>query len=299
MNQPEGSGLHIVHSHTPGDADDTASTGAVLALDVGGTHLRYALARHRRELHGSLSTQREDTQSGDPLGQIRRVVLGAHEAVPLAQVVIGLPGVVYGGQLYDAPNLSALQDAAALHTLGEILPCPVTFMNDGNLAALGEGGDDLAFVAIGTGLGCGLVRGGQVMAGAHGQAGELGLLPLPDGSVLEDLLSGPGLRRRFAWYGGAGDALTSQTAAGQRVRDDLAYALEYLLRVLTLAFDPRQIVFGGGLGLKLGPLIDRAWQAAQRHLSHIPCPTLSQHGDNAALIGGLRLGLQQKGAAHG
>lgn len=273
---------------------EQSRSGAVLALDMGGTNLRRAVAWSLPDLQTPLQTWRERSNPTDPAGQIRQVVQAAHDTHgPLSHVTIGLPGVVHNGQIYEAPNLSALQDASALGELRLALPCPVTFMNDCNLAALGEGADDLAFIAIGTGLGCGLVRGGQVMLGEHGQAGEFGLLPFQDG-VLEDLLSGPGLARRFTAYGGSGEALDFVGEAGERLQSDFQSALGYLLRVVTLSFDPRQIVFGGGLGLQLGDQIEAAWLGVRGELSHIPRPTLSRYGDDAALIGGLRLALSNQ-----
>lgn len=284
--------------------------GAVLALDLGGTHLRTAVARTWRELKTPLDAGREATQVGDPLAQINRVVLGAaRQHGPLRHVVVGLPGVIHGGQVYDAPNLSALQGADVLAALCASLPCPVTFVNDCNLAALGElhGADptgDLAFIAIGTGLGAGLVRGGQIVVGAHGQAGEFGLLPLPggltqDGAVLEDLLSGPGIQRRFAALGGQGDALTAVDQAGQALHGELQRVLAYLLRVVALSIDPHQIVFGGGVGLRLGKLIENAWQEVRAVVGHVPRPTLSRYGDHAALVGGLHLALAEVGGKDG
>lgn len=291
-----------MHNIQKDNEPHAALPGAVLALDMGGTHLRYAVSHSVQDLSEQLEVQRERSDPKDPLEQLRRVVEGVHALTPLTQVIIGLPGVVHAGQIYAAPNLTALQDPAALPTLRGALPCPVTVMNDCNLAALGEaqdGTDDLVFIAIGTGLGCGLMRGGAVMAGEHGQAGELGLLPLPDGNVLEDLLSGPGLQGRYARYGGTTDPLTDECEAGQCTRTDLVQALEYLLQVVSLSFDPRRIVFGGGLGMHLGPLVDTAWQSVQTRLNHIPRPTLSGHGEHAALIGGLRLGWQNLGAGYG
>ncbi|GAA4018046.1 ROK family protein [Deinococcus rubellus] len=285
-------------------------SGVVLAIDLGGTHLRTALARTWNDLDAPLDVRREPTQTGDPAAQIRRVVLeAAQRHGPLRHAVVGLPGVIHVGQVYDAPNLGALQGRDVLAALGASLPCPATFVNDCNLAALGESRGtaaegDLAFIAIGTGLGAGLVRGGQIIPGAHGQAGEFGLLPLPDGltqagAVLEDLLSGPGIQRRFAALGGMGAALTSTDEAAQRLRGELQHALAYLLRVVTLGIDPQQIVFGGGVGLQLGALLEAAWQEVRNVVGHVPRPTLSRHGNHTALIGGLRLALLADGGSHG
>ena len=56
----------------------------------------------------------------------------------------------------------------------------MALVNDINLAALGEewqgvarGVDDFAFLSVGTGLGMGLVLGGELHSGRHGAAGEL------------------------------------------------------------------------------------------------------------------------------
>lgn len=61
---------------------------------------------------------------------------------------------------------------------------PVMLENDVNLAVLGEqwlgrgqGIDDLAFIALGTGIGAGLIVNGALVRGAAGTAGELGYLP--------------------------------------------------------------------------------------------------------------------------
>lgn len=261
----------------------------VLALDMGGTHLRSALGDERGHL---IARARQRSDAHDPAGQLRAVVQAAHtQHGPLQHVVVGLPGVVDDDRVYDAPNLPGLQEEAALSRLRAQLPCTATFMNDCNLAALGEGEDDLAFVAVGTGLGCGLVRAGRSVTGAHGQAGEFGLLPL-EGGVLEDLLSGPGLARRFHEHGGQGNALAALAdpdGPGARTAGDLTRALAYLLEVIALSFDPRHIVLGGGVGLRLAAPLEAAWQRARERLPRLPRPRLSQHGDDAALLGGLRL----------
>lgn len=282
--------------------------GAVLALDLGGTHLRTAVARTWRELDLPLDARREATRVGDPLAQLGRAV-AARQHGPLRRVAVGLPGVIHGGQVSGAPNLSALEGPDVLAALCASLPCPATFVHDCNLAALGElhGADpagDLTFIAIGTGLGAGLVRSGQIVAGAHGQAGECGLLPLPgrppqDRTVLEDLLSGPGLQRRFAALGGQGDALSASDQAGQTLHAELQRALASLLRVVALSIDPHQIVFGGGVGLQLGKLIEAAWLEVRAVVDHVPRPTLSRYGDHAALVGGLRLALTDSGGNDG
>src|SRR5580700_8679015 len=72
--------------------------------------------------------------------------------------------------------------------LADRLGLPVIYNNDGNSAALyahhvrfgAESGHRSSVAAIvGTGLGGGIVEGGQVIKGAAGMAGELGHVPIP------------------------------------------------------------------------------------------------------------------------
>ena len=69
---------------------------------------------------------------------------------------------------------------ASASELQAALDLPVTLENDINLAALGEqwqgvarGVDDFVFLSVGTGMGAGLVLGGELHRGRHGAAGEL------------------------------------------------------------------------------------------------------------------------------
>ena len=82
--------------------------------------------------------------------------------VRLAENVPGLEGRPFGGELAARLGL------------------PVTLENDINLAALGEqragvarGVDDFAFLSVGTGMGAGIVLGGELHRGRHGAAGEV------------------------------------------------------------------------------------------------------------------------------
>jgi glucokinase-like ROK family protein len=67
------------------------------------------------------------------------------------------------------------------------LGCPVLVDNDVNIMALGEkhagiarSVDDFLFVKIGTGIGCGIVVGGEVYRGVSGSAGDIGHIRVDD-----------------------------------------------------------------------------------------------------------------------
>jgi predicted NBD/HSP70 family sugar kinase len=73
------------------------------------------------------------------------------------------------------------QGVSIIEKLHEIYPCPIYIENDANLGAIAErwwgagvGGEDLAFIQIATGVGAGLILGGELYRGSGGSAGEIG-----------------------------------------------------------------------------------------------------------------------------
>jgi glucokinase len=120
-------------------------------------------------------------------------------------VGVGLPGSVdaVAGVLALAPALE-LRDVAVRELLRAAVGMPVAIDNDANAAAwaehrLGAGREhgDLLLLALGTGVGCGVVADGRIFRGAHGFAVEVWHLQVEPGNPgrLGDLASGTGLTR--------------------------------------------------------------------------------------------------------
>src|SRR5882757_4196365 len=113
----------------------------------------------------------------------------------ITQTVIGSPGV------YD-PRRNAMKltgglrgwdRPAALAGLREAFGPSLVMENDVDAAALAERAlghgrevDHFAFVHIGSGIGMGLVIGGQLLRGAHGVAGEIAYMPLSGGAGADE-----------------------------------------------------------------------------------------------------------------
>lgn len=141
----------------------------------------------------------------------------ADESLPygrIAGVGVGLPGLVErpSNTVVMLPNLV---DVSGIDVFGELRAAtdlPLVFDNDANAATYGEwrcgaarGVDDFIYIALGTGIGAGIVAGGQLQRGAHGFAGEFGHLKISaDGlecscgsaGCLETVASGPNIVRR-------------------------------------------------------------------------------------------------------
>src|SRR5262249_5390105 len=143
----------------------------------------HVIAQARRE------TPAEDVNK--TLDFIVEVVDELSEGREVTGVGIGAAGWfdAHRNRALFAPNL-AWRTEPLPERAPERLPVPVIVDNDGNVAAWAEfrygaareATDSMALVALGTGIGGGIVLGGKLMTGAFGMAGEPGhARVVPDG----------------------------------------------------------------------------------------------------------------------
>jgi len=116
------------------------------------------------------------------------------QQIDLAEVLgvgVGIPGMVnrHEGLVYACPNLNVLDGAPIGPESSKELGVPVYIDNNTNLIALGEhtagvgqGVDHMAFISVGSGVGCGLILDGHVYHGGDDAAGEFGhTIVIPNG----------------------------------------------------------------------------------------------------------------------
>ena len=163
----------------------------VVGVDVGGQTTKIGVVDTRGEVL-TQSVIRTDTYGTDAgayvaalADAITKVVEAAGKVGEIRGVGVGAPnGNYYTGTIAFAPNLAwaangSIEFAKMLsEKLGGI---PVSLTNDANAAAVGEmaygvarGMKDFIMITLGTGVGSGIVIGGQVVYGHDGFAGELG-----------------------------------------------------------------------------------------------------------------------------
>ncbi len=260
-----------------------------IGIDVGGTKvLGVALAADGRVV----SEHRVPTPSGAAeLIQSLLDVVGVLDALTgLADLPVGVgaPGMVTRtGEVLFAPNLAGAHHLALAQRLAHGLSARRRLMvdNDATCAGWGEvvhgaarGAGDAVIVTLGTGIGGGIVTGGQLLRGANGFAGEIGHMVIdPSGPICpcgragcwERYASGSGLGRlaRDAAHAGRsarlvelaggdpesvrGEHVTQAAGEGDpgalEVMDRFSWWLAAGLANLANAFDPSVIVIGGGL----------------------------------------------------
>lgn len=160
---------------------------AVLGIDIGGTSIKAGLFTPEGELLEERKIRTPELTGPDAYaivtGGLTRV-LEAHDSTPEDVIALGLdiPGpVADDGTVGFLPNIK-LDPEGLVNAIGETFPnAQVAFVNDANAAALGEmwagvakGVSSYVLIALGTGVGAGVVVGGKLVAGAFGAGGEIG-----------------------------------------------------------------------------------------------------------------------------
>jgi glucokinase len=265
-----------------------------IGVDLGGTKIQVGVLAGVETLWESRETSRGQDQ--DELVELLvREVNAARAARPDAVAVgLGVPATINQerGVAIAAVNLPLL-DLPVRDVVEERVGLPVFLDNDGNVAAFAEflygaarGKPTMVMLTIGTGIGGGLILGGEIFRGATGAGAELGHVVIqadgppcqgncPNHGCVEALASGTALGRegRAAAESAPDSALGKLLAEGREV-DGLAVteaALagdETAVGVFDLIggrlgvacasfaniFEPEAIVVGGGV-IKAGDLL--------------------------------------------
>jgi glucokinase-like ROK family protein len=187
------------------------------AVDLGASSIDVEITDGRLEPLAAYG-EPADIRSGPKviLGRVHEILakLKAEGAfATLHAIGIGVPGPVSfrDGVPVSPPIMPGWDRYPVRDVLAREYGCPVVVDNDVNIMAIGEryGGvarsiDNLLFLKIGTGVGCGIYLGGEVYRGTDGCAGDIGHMWLDDhgpvcscGNVgcLEALFSGAALAR--------------------------------------------------------------------------------------------------------
>ena len=205
-----------------------------IGVDLGGTNLRIAAVDEQGGLVekvtlGTRVSLGRDRVIDDMCDAIQRMSEKFKDTAPLLGIGIGVPGIIdmQTGLLRESPNLPGWAEYPVRAEIERRLKTIVILENDANVAALGEKWlgaakdfADMAMLTLGTGVGGGLVLGGEIWRGANGMAGEFGHTTVePDGhpcgcgnrGCLEQYASATAVVRlaREAIASGSGSALAA------------------------------------------------------------------------------------------
>lgn len=261
----------------------------VLAVDLGGTKSAWAVVDARGAVieHAREPAWRDYKSAAARIAELARGASGAGVIVP---------GIYDAGSGRAwAPNLWGMDEVPLRAAIEDRLGGPVTIDSDRCGYVLGEqwlgaarGLLDVVFVAVGTGIGAGILSGGRLIRGAHGIAGAVGWSALTRewkdeyarAGCWESEAAGPALER-----GADLDEAAEYTAMG--------------VANLISALNPAMVVLGGGVLQSEYPWADEVRRRAARWAQPVAFARTriekTALGGDAGLFGAARLALLARG----
>ncbi|MFD2618303.1 ROK family glucokinase [Terrilactibacillus laevilacticus] len=255
-------------------------------------------------------------ENGHTLDQVRGIGLGAPGFIEMST-----------GFIYQAVNIG-WKDYALKEELENETGFPVIIDNDANIAAIGEmwlgagkGSKDLLCVTLGTGVGGGVITGGEVVHGITGMAGEIGhVTVIPEGGspcncgktgcletvssatgirrlALEALNENPGLGLLQTMFEENGDISAAdifncakeKDALSMRIVETASYYLGFALANISMINNPEKIVIGGGVSRAgetlLEPVKRYFKQYALSRVSQATDIVIATLGNDAGILG--------------
>jgi predicted NBD/HSP70 family sugar kinase len=283
------------------------SLGCVLAVDVGAINVRLAAA----DVAGRIFEQRTFPTSSTPdAKRFRQVLVAALDELsqasdgPVLAITLAVPAIVEPQtRRVSLATIAGWPKGDPARWLARFA-APVLVENEANLGAIGEcthgsarGAGDVLFVAIGAGVGAGVVIGGRLYRGATGAAGEVGFLRRSGSAPpleLELEAAGPAIVRHYHEAGGGDDVQTAETVFERAglgdapARTAVAAAIDELavgIANAIIVLNPEIVVLGGGLGgagsALFGPLRERIEPLVPAMPTLVP----AELGADSALVG--------------
>ncbi len=316
----------------------------VLAVDLGGTKIVAAIISNRghvtaKEYSLTLATEGPQPVIQRILSAVDRLLSQSNIGLSqLGSISIAAAGAIDSekGQVTSSPNLPGWHNIPLRDIIKGRYGIGVFIVNDASAAALGEhrlgagrGANNLIYLTVSTGIGGGIIIGGELYTGSSGCAGEIGHMTIEAngpgcncGNIgcLEVLASGTAVAKEAIErisqgeesslteiVGGKLENITAEKVAIVAQRGDLL-ALDVISKAATYLgvgmvnlvniFNPEMIIVGGGMS-KMGDLLLEPARQVVRERAFPLCAqavriVTAQLGDDAGIVGAAVFARQQE-----
>ncbi len=299
-----------------------SAVGAVAGVDLGARKVSAALS----DIYGEILVEDEeptDVQGGGHvIKQIVSLVARLRRRLDdksgrLVAVGLASPGVFdrTRNRFRLVPNVPGWDEVDVIGELTRRLDAVVEVENDVNLAAIGEkwrgigaGVANFVFIALGTGVGAGVIIDNQLYRGASGAAGEIAYLPLGprpldpaklEKGAFESQVAAKALMQRARKQEtqlkarNPGDLFGLAAEGDEQARsliEDEARWLSFGIASVVATLDPSLVVLGGGIGAN-SALVEPIQQTLRKLLPAVPRIEVSALGARASLLGAVSVAL--------
>jgi glucokinase-like ROK family protein len=301
-----------------------AESYLVLGIDLGGTKMYGALSDLGGTVLDEVNIGKHGTSGEDSYDRLVTLI-DTLLASPKAHgrkvrgIGVGVPGITLHQQgIVKWAYTLQWKDFPLKARLSARYELPITIDNDVNLAALGElwfgagqNAQNMILIAIGTGIGAGIIIDGALYRGSTEASGEIGsMVPgreflgkdFREFGALESVASGTGIAaraREVLKAQGARIDLDGITAEevfeaarqGQAwtsgVIEETVDFLAMVIANLTVTFDPEVIILGGGVSRSADMLIEPISRRINGAVPALPRLVASRLGLRAGVMGAI------------
>lgn len=289
----------------------------MIGVDFGGTGIKAGIVEEGRVVRSASTPTPRGAPADEVMDAIARLVLELDPAPK--SVGVAIPGEVDpSGRCWGLPNVPGFKGVQLGKGLSDRLRCPVAVENDATTAALGEylyghGSRYPSFlmITLGTGIGGGLVIGGQLYPGSNGFAGEIGHINVDPHSdapqcgcgktgCLEAFAGTAALLRKFTELGGQAteireiaEAARAGDQAGVATFEMLGESLGRGLASIQNVLDLHALIFSGGISSSFDLIEPTLRKALRKHsfaepTAEVPL-VVSELGPSAGVVGAAHL----------
>lgn len=301
-----------------------------LALDIGGTFIKYAL------MDGDANFLEQgkvlaDTTCEEAMLASLGVLEAKMSAYDYEGVAISMPGRIgtKEGIAYTGGAFQWVHDYPAGERYGAVFGKPTTIANDGKCAALAESWigalsdvDSGAVIVLGTGIGGGIVINNEVWMGATGGAGELSAFPCNFDTFREPITFTRGIDGVWAGRCSAGsivgqygykkqlgqvdgvrlfDDYEAGDPVAKEVIDEFAFQISVGIYGIQSVLDLPRYAIGGGISARpetttvIRDAVDKLFTEQKMCPFGKPEIVTCKFGNEANLIGALAFHLRNQG----
>lgn len=227
----------------------------VIGVDLGATNIRAAIVI--KDTISQIQSKRINSS-----GAVREVLKDVFDVVDTladgsaTAIGIGVPGVVdvQQGIVYDVQYIPSWKEVPLKKWMEERYNLPVFVNNDANCFALGEhyfgkgkGADSMIGLAIGTGVGAGIIINNKLYSGFNCGAGEFGMVAYLD-KVYEFYCSGSFFQNVYQLDG---EEVFQRAKKGDeqalKLYEEMGTHLGNAIKMIMYTYDPSLIILGGSV----------------------------------------------------
>jgi len=226
-----------------------------IGVDLGGTNIRAGLIDGETIIKFNSTPLKDKENLDSTLDQLKSLIHSIYDK-EIAGIGIGVPSVVdvLKGIVYDVVNIPSWKEVHLKSILEEEFGAPVYINNDVNCFVMGEKyfgfgkkHESIVGVAIGTGIGAGIIIENKLFSGVNCGAGEIGYLPYLDHDFEHYCSSNFFIKEHHTKGHRVYQAALQDDPAALKLWAEFGNHLGVALKSVVYAYDPEAIILGGSI----------------------------------------------------